>query len=352
MEKPKILIVDDKLANIISMETLLNEFKVEFIRAQSGQEALRCTLDNEFALILIDVHMPNMDGYETIELLRQVEKTKYIPVIFVSAVYSSDFYQIKGIKSGAVDFIVKPIKPEVLIGKVQIFLDIYLQKKNLEIEIELRKHIEKVLEAHKNHLELINQILRHDLLNNLTVIKSGFRLFKENQNIEIFDESYEYIEKSVTLINRMKQLENFIGTRKDLLPINLNKHLNEIISKYKKIDFQINGSSHILADEAIESVFDNIIRNAVVHGRTERIIIDIHKMGRKCEVRIADEGKGIPDNIQGKIFNKDFQFGKMGHTGIGLYIVKSAMDRYGGSISVKNNEPKGAVFILEFLNVG
>ena len=107
-----------------------------------------------------------------------------------------------------------------------------------------------------------------------------------------------------------------------------------------------------MADEAIEFVFDNIIRNAIVHGKTERIIIDIHKMGRKCEVRIADEGKGITGNIKGKIFNKDFQFGKTGHIGIGLYIVKFAMDRYGGSISVKNNKPKGAVFILEFLNVG
>jgi len=137
------LIADDKLANIITLETLLNEKKVDFIRAQSGQEALRTTLDNDFAIILMDIQIPEMDDFETIKLLRQVEKTKYIPIIIVSAVYTSKFYQIKGIESGAVDFISKPIQPEILIGKVQVFLDIYIQKHELEKEIELRKEIIK-----------------------------------------------------------------------------------------------------------------------------------------------------------------------------------------------------------------
>lgn len=137
------MIADDKLANIITLETLLNEKKVDFIRAQSGQEALRTTLDNDFAIILMDIQIPEMDDFETIKLLRQVEKTKYIPIIIVSAVYTSKFYQIKGIESGAVDFISKPIQPEILIGKVQVFLDIYIQKHELEKEIELRKEIIK-----------------------------------------------------------------------------------------------------------------------------------------------------------------------------------------------------------------
>jgi len=91
----------------------------------------------------MDIQIPEMDDFETIKLLRQVEKTKYIPIIIVSAVYTSKFYQIKGIESGAVDFISKPIQPEILIGKVQVFLDIYIQKHELEKEIELRKEIIK-----------------------------------------------------------------------------------------------------------------------------------------------------------------------------------------------------------------
>jgi len=352
MDKPKILIVDDKLANIISLETLLSEKNIDFIRAQSGQEALRTTLDNDFALILMDIQMPEMDGFETIKLLRQVEKTKYIPIIIVSAVYSSEFYQIKGIESGAVDFISKPIKPEILLGKVQIFLDIYFQKKELEKEIVHRTQIEIQLEDNKKHLELINKILRHDLLNNLTVIRSGYRLFKENDDDDILAESFEYVERSLHLIERMKQLESFIEKRRDLLPINLNMHLRDIIKKYKNIDFTIRGSSHIMADEAIESVFDNIIRNAIIHGKTKSVIIDIKKKDKKCIVRVIDEGKGIPVEIQDRIFDKDFKSGETGHTGIGLHIVKSAMDRYGGKVSVENNKPNGAIFVLEFLNVG
>lgn len=132
MEKPKILIVDDKLANLIALETLLQDIEVECIRALSGNEALQLTLEHEFALALIDVQMPEMDGFETVELMRNVTITKFLPVIFVSAIYSDDFYKIKGVEAGAVDFITKPIVPKVLIGKVKIFLELYSQKKQLE----------------------------------------------------------------------------------------------------------------------------------------------------------------------------------------------------------------------------
>lgn len=352
MIKPKILIVDDKLANILSMETLLNEIEAEYIRAQSGQEALKTTLDNDFALILMDLQMPEMDGFETIKLLRQVEKTKYIPIIIVSAVYSTDFYQIKGIKSGALDFISKPLNPHILIGKVEHFLELYYHKKKLEKEIELRKKFESQLEASKKHLELINKILRHDLLNNLVVIRSGYRLFDDKGDKEILKESFKFVEKSMNLIERMKQLEEFIEKRKDLLPIDINKHIQGTIENYENIQIKIKGHSHVLADESIDSVLENIIRNAIIHGKSQSITFDIKKKREKCIVKIIDDGIGIPVDIHQRIFEKDFISGETGRTGIGLYIVNSAMERYGGKVWVENNKPSGAIFILEFLNVG
>ena len=132
MNKPKILIVDDRLENLVALETLLSDINADIIRANSGNEALQFSLEHEFALVLIDVQMPDMDGFETVKLMRHVEKTKYVPVIFVSAIYSDDFYKIKGVESGAVDFITKPIIPEILLGKVMIFLELYEQKKKLE----------------------------------------------------------------------------------------------------------------------------------------------------------------------------------------------------------------------------
>jgi DNA-binding response OmpR family regulator len=128
MEKTKILIVDDLVENLISLEMLLSDFGVTFVRATSGAEALRKTLNEDFAMAILDVQMPGMDGYETLSLMRKRDKTKYLPVIFVSAIHQSDFHIIKGIETGAVDFIPKPIIPEILIGKVKIFLDLHNQK--------------------------------------------------------------------------------------------------------------------------------------------------------------------------------------------------------------------------------
>jgi len=105
--KPKILIVDDKIGNLVALERLLANQNVDFIRALSGNEALTMIIKHEFALALVDVQMPEMDGFETVELMRMDEKAQCIPIIFVSAIYTEDYYKIKGIEAGAVDFIAK-----------------------------------------------------------------------------------------------------------------------------------------------------------------------------------------------------------------------------------------------------
>lgn len=145
MNKPKILIVDDRLENLVALEILLSDINADVIRANSGNEALQLSLEHQFALVLMDVQMPDMDGFETVKLMRHVEKTKYVPVIFVSAIYSDDFYKIKGVESGAVDFITKPIITEILLGKVTIFMELYEQKEKLENTVsELQKALDEV----------------------------------------------------------------------------------------------------------------------------------------------------------------------------------------------------------------
>jgi CheY-like chemotaxis protein len=146
MENMKILIVDDKIENLIALETVLEDLEdIEFVRALSGMEALEQLLKHEFALILIDVQMPEMDGFETIEMMKRTKRGRYIPVIFISAIYKEDFYKIQGVKSGGVDFITKPIIDDILIGKVKIFIELYKQKKELEHLVkELQDSLEKV----------------------------------------------------------------------------------------------------------------------------------------------------------------------------------------------------------------
>ncbi len=137
MGKPNILIVDDKENNLVALEITLEETGAEFVRASSGNDALRMMLRTDFALAILDVQMPEMDGYELAQLIRSREQTKHLPIIFVSAVFSDDFHIFKGYDSGAVDFIAKPFEPKILINKVQVFLELYNQKKKSQQIAEL-----------------------------------------------------------------------------------------------------------------------------------------------------------------------------------------------------------------------
>lgn len=178
-EKQKVLLVDDKIENLIALEKVLSEFNIKCVRALSGNEALIQTLKHDFAIALVDVRMPVMDGFETVQLMRQAKQTRYLPVIFISAVYTEEYHHTKGIKSGAVDFITKPIIPEILIGKVRIFLELNEQKNKLrqllekeekmnillKQEIESRKRAEKKLRDAKSQAEKENRLKSEFLAN-------------------------------------------------------------------------------------------------------------------------------------------------------------------------------------------
>ena len=134
--KPKILVVDDNFSNILVVEGILESLNVEFVRAFSGEEALQKVEQHEFALVLMDVQMPDIDGFKTAEIIRQDPNKELLPIIFISAIYNRNYYHQKGLGSGAVDFITKPLVPQVFLGKVRVFLKIYTQRKSLECKVE------------------------------------------------------------------------------------------------------------------------------------------------------------------------------------------------------------------------
>lgn len=150
MKRSKILIVDDREANLIALEKILSVFDIDIIRASSGNEALQELIEHKFALVLMDVQMPDMDGFEIVNIMRDDSTLENTPVIFISAIYRDEIHSVKGIESGAVDFIVKPIIPEVLIGKTRVFLDLYEDKKKLnELNIELSRTQTAYIKAQK-----------------------------------------------------------------------------------------------------------------------------------------------------------------------------------------------------------
>ena len=347
--KPKILLVDDKLENIIAIETVLQDLNVEFVRALSGNEALEKTLDNDFALALIDVQMPEMDGYETVKLLRQSQKTKVLPIIYVSAVYSEHYYADDGSDTDAIDFISKPIIPILLINKVKAFLEIYNYRKDLEIEIEKRKIAEERISSQKEQLELMNKILRHDLINYFTITKSALDLYNYEDDKSMMKEAYNSIDKGCDLIYKMGDLNILLERNPEMRTFNLNDVIESVKPEYPSLKFTISGKGNVICNEIIHSVFNNIFSNAERHGNAKNISINISAKDNFYEIRIANDGTNIPDDIKEKVFDESFSYGESGQSGIGLYIVKKAIENFGGSIYVEDNKPQGVVFVIKLL---
>lgn len=146
-EKLKILLVDDRPANLLALEGQLAGPDVDIINAKGGEEALGLMLEHEFALVLLDVQMPGMDGFETAQLMKKAERTRYIPIIFVTAISKERKHVFKGYEAGAVDYLFKPLDPDILKSKVSVFLDLQRQKHALKAANQ------KILEQQKSVIE-------------------------------------------------------------------------------------------------------------------------------------------------------------------------------------------------------
>lgn len=151
--RPKILIVDDEPSNHRVYERTLEPLNLEFVKAMSGQQALAVAHRHDFFLILMDVQMPGMDGFETASLILDHPKTCHIPVIFITAFARDEMFEFKGYASGAVDYLVKPINDEIVKSKVGVFLELYEEKLRLDNAYKIKKKAEEELREHKEHLE-------------------------------------------------------------------------------------------------------------------------------------------------------------------------------------------------------
>ena len=200
-----ILIVDDKPANLLALRKILKRPGLNIIEAKSGNEALALLLEHDIALILLDVQMPDMDGFETAELMRGNEETKHIPIIFVTAISKEQKYVFKGYDKGAVDYLFKPLDPDILQSKVNVFLELHRQKEDLKkTNIELKKANEKILEQQE-------ALIEEERLKVLLQI-AGAKAEELNQplvslleDVELMEKVSHNPEKSVECLNRIKE---------------------------------------------------------------------------------------------------------------------------------------------------
>jgi PAS domain S-box-containing protein len=186
-EQVDILLVDDRAENLLALEAILEPLGQRLVRARSGEEALRSLLDREFAVILLDVQMPGLNGFETAQLIKARERTKFIPIIFLTAISKEDEYVFQGYSVGAVDYMFKPFQPAILRSKVQVFVDLYLQQRriteqeqqlrDIEVrEIELR-HMKELLQSEARFREIVSSamdaILAFDANGAVTLVNSA-----------------------------------------------------------------------------------------------------------------------------------------------------------------------------------
>ncbi len=219
-------------------------------------------------------------------------------------------------------------------------------------DITPRKRAEEEIRAHREHLALINQILSHDLMNDLLAVHGSLTLYDQSPEKDLLKDASDRVKKSMDLISRMRELEDFIAFHKELKVYQLRDVVNRVAGGYPSLTFVIKGKARVMADDTLFPLMNNIVHNAVVHGNADRVEIGIRREGNLCEVHIADNGLGVADDIKKAIFDKGFMHGTSGHTGLGLNIVKKAMERYGGYVSLGDNKPHGAVFTLTFRMVG
>ncbi len=210
-KKPKILIVDDKPENLFALEALLGQLEVDLIQETSGSEALAQTLEQDFALAIVDVQMPEMDGYELVELLRGNPDTANLPVIFVSAIYSDEYHHRKGYDAGAVDFMSKPFIGEILISKVKVFLDLYHQRVKLEEVVNLLNLKNEALIEVTDELQAANSALSkravqlqasHEVGQQVTSVLELNDLL--NAVVELLQARFGYYFVSLWLLNEAK----------------------------------------------------------------------------------------------------------------------------------------------------
>jgi signal transduction histidine kinase len=387
--KINILLVDDNLANLLSLETMLRAPDRNMVRATSGDEALKFLLNKDAAVILLDVRMPNMDGLETATLIRGRERTRNIPIIFLTAYDSTGKAHItRGYALGAVDYIIKPIDPETLKSKVAVFVELYRKTEQikqlyadlqrhaaaLEQEIAYRKQAEKEraemlirAQAAQAEAEEANRLkdeflatVSHELRAPLTAMLGWIALIRGERLDETSKErAMETVERNVRaqkkLVDDLLDLSS-IGAGNftlDLEPADLFDVISlsiecvrpEAVAKGVRLQKDLDPAAHLFSIDPsrFQQVIWNLVQNAVKFTPAGGVVeVRLRYPNGQAEIEVIDTGIGIAREFLPFVFDRFRQANgsitrKHGGLGLGLAIVRSLVEMHGGAVEVESS---------------
>ncbi|CAI3788233.1 Sensor histidine kinase RcsC [Pseudomonas sp. MM227] len=380
----KLLIVDDLPENLLALEALIASPGREVHKALSADEALSLLLQHEFAMAILDVQMPGMNGFELAELMRSTEKTKNIPIVFVSAAGRELNYAFKGYESGAVDFLHKPLDMQAVKSKVSVFVDLYRQRKTLKEQLDALERSRQEQEVLLKRLQVTQSELEHAVrmrddfmsivshevrtpLNGLILETQLRKLHLARDNADAFT-----LDKMRAMVERdERQIKSLIRLIEDMLDVSrirtgklsirpaqfdLAQLVRNLVDSFAPQVAAADCTISLRADEPvlgiwdefrIEQVVSNLISNALRYGGKGPVEVTVYGHNGWARVEVRDHGIGISKENQLRIFQ---QFERVSGSnvvaglGLGLFISEQIVAAHGGRIEVDSALGDGATF--------
>lgn len=377
------LLVDDLEENLTALEALLRRDGLVLLKAHSGREALELLLLHQVALALVDVQMPEMDGFELAELMRGTERTRRVPIIFLTAGTPDHQRRFRGYEAGAVDFLTKPIEPHVLRSKADVFFELWRERQevarqrdelkattaeNARLLEETRRTAEALREADRRKDEFL-ATLAHELRNPLAPLSNGLQVLKHFQVPETLartrDMMARQLDHMVRLVDDLLDISRVTSGKIRLRPelIDLREAIKVAVEATRPT---IEAGQHLLtiqlpekpltlrADSTrVAQVVGNLLTNAAKYTpQGGRIEVSLDREEGFAIIRVADNGVGIPADMLPKVFDLFTQVGKhldraQGGLGIGLALVKKLVEFHGGSVRAESEgSGKGSTFTI------
>ncbi|WP_395329128.1 ATP-binding protein [Novosphingobium sp. BL-8H] len=355
--RPKILLVDDRWENLLATEKVLKPLQADIFKAASGNEALSLVLRHDFAIVLLDVQMPEMDGFETAMLMQEHESMAGVPIIFVTAISKEDKYASKAAEIGAVDYIFKPINPDILKSKVKVYLDLYVQRQQI-------LHLNAILSQSNEELERFAYICSHDMQEPVRMMNAFAGLLAESSDESLGEGGKRYLNFILDNARRMQKMISDILTfsrvgREEIAleEVDCEAILAEILIEFEDL-IESSGARVTYAplprletsSTLIRVLFQNLIGNALKFqngNQPPEITISAARQGPFWRFSVKDNGIGIDEGFRARIFTIFQRLHRKEDypgTGIGLSTCRKFIQLCGGDIDFTSAPGQGTTF--------